>query len=63
MYMYTYRPTGGVLGFTRETVIAFTTNIESHEYVRRTQNTPEHPQASSTDDVGCLFSIMRDNFI
>ena len=58
--MYTYRPTGGVLGFTRETVIALTTNIESREYVRRTQNTPEHPRASSTDDVECLFSIMRD---
>ena len=58
--LYTYRPTGGVLGFTCETVIALTTNIESREYVRRTQNTPEHPRASSTDDVECLFSIMRD---
>lgn len=54
----------GVLGFTRETVIALTTNIESREWKRREYanlgHVPEHPRASSTDDVECLFSIMRD---
>lgn len=57
--MYT-RPTKGVLGFTRETVIALTTNIESCEYVCRNHHHPEHPRASTTDDVECLFIIMRD---
>ena len=54
----------GVLGFTRETVIALTTNIESREWKRREYanlgHVQEHPRASSTDDVECLFSIMRD---
>ena len=53
-----------MLGFTRETVIALTTNIESREWKRReyafSGHSQEHPRASSTDDVECLFSIMRD---
>ncbi|XP_064406629.1 uncharacterized protein LOC135351537 [Halichondria panicea] len=54
------RPTKGVLGLTRETVIALTTNIESREWRRRENRDPEHPRASTTDDVECIFSIMRD---
>ena len=54
----------GILGLTRETVIALTTNIESREWKRReyanSGHAQEHPRASSTDDVECLFSIMRD---
>ena len=54
----------GLLGFSRETVIALTTNIESCEWKRREYATlghvQEHPRASSTDDVERLFSIMRD---
>ena len=45
---------------TRETIIALTTNIESREWRRRENREPEHPRASTTDDVECLFSIMRD---
>ena len=41
-------------------MVALTTNIESREYVRQTHRDLEHPRASSTDDVECLFSIMRD---
>ena len=49
-----------MLGLTRETVIALTTNIESREWRRRENRDPEHPRASTTDDVECIFSIMRD---
>ena len=45
---------------TRETIIALTTNIESREWRRREGIEPEHPRVSTTDDVECLFSIMRD---
>lgn len=37
-----------------------TTNIESREWRRREHREPENPRASTTDDVECLFSIMRD---
>ena len=60
----THTHTDRVLGFSRETVIALTTNIESREWKRRKYVTmghvQEHPCSSSTDDVKCLFSIMRD---
>ena len=54
----------GVLGLTRETVIALTTDIESREWERReyaaSGHMQENPRASTTDDVECFFSIMRD---
>lgn len=49
-----------VLGFSRETVIALTTGIESVEWRRRYSSQPENPRAGTTDDVECMFSIMRD---
>ena len=49
-----------VLGLTRETVIALTTNIESVEWKRRNSSQPENPRAGTTDDVECMFSILRD---
>ena len=59
-----YRPIKGVRGFSRETVVALLTNIDSQEYIRRQyseQNEmPEHPRASSTDDVECFFSILHN---
>ncbi len=49
---------------TRETLAALTTTIESREWMRRerAQNglPPEQPRATSTDDVECFFSIMRN---
>ena len=61
--IFVFRKTN-VLGFTRETVIALTTNIESMEWKRRhsaNNNLPfENPRSSTTDDVECMFSIMRD---
>lgn len=50
----------GIRGFSRETLIAVTTNIESQEY-RRCENAiigwEEHPRASTRDDVECFFSL------
>ncbi|OWF45548.1 hypothetical protein KP79_PYT07067 [Mizuhopecten yessoensis] len=65
-YDFTYidvnRPMDNIRGFTRETFIEITTNIESQE-VRRLQNAefgyPEHPRAATTDDVECFFSLTR----
>ncbi|XP_065899778.1 uncharacterized protein [Dysidea avara] len=58
------RSISGVRGFSRETLIALAPNIESREWRRnynRGLNIPaEHPRASSTDDVECFFSVLRD---
>lgn len=60
-----YRPISGVRGFTRETVIAVSTNIEGREFRRRKvaemDGTPDNSRASTTDDVECFFSVFRDN--
>ncbi len=54
----------GILGFTRESLIATTTNIESREWKRQSNANAgipsEHPRASTTDDVECFFSVLRD---
>ena len=59
-----YRPITGVCGFSRETLIAVTADIESREqkYAKNLEEglKTEHPRASTTDDVECMFSIMRD---
>ena len=58
-----YRSVNGK-GFSRETTTALIANIESTEWVRRqrvnSNLNPEHPRASTTDDVECFFSVMRD---
>lgn len=44
--------------------MAVLTNIESQEYRRRETSTqhevPEHPRASSSDDVECFFSVLHN---
>lgn len=49
------RPLKGIRGFTREIIVALIANIESQEKRRADCETkqlpPEHPRASSTDDV------------
>ena len=59
-----FRSLSDVLGFSRETLVAVITNIEGREWHRRAcvcdNRLPEHPRASSTDDVECFFSMMRD---
>lgn len=58
------RSISNVRGFTRETLIAVTTTIESREWIRRRNARkklpPEHPRASTTDDVECFFSLTRN---
>ena len=52
-------------GFSRETIVALAANIESREwrrgYLIEKNLPPEHPRASTTDDVECLFSVLRDS--
>ena len=64
LYCSVYRSINGVRGFSRETQIAVAANIESREWRRKYNhecNIPvEHPRASSTDDVECFFSVLRD---
>lgn len=54
------RPVAGIWGFSRETVVEVTTNIESQE-LRCTQNREigyeEHPRAAETDDLESYFCI------
>lgn len=56
------RPVKGICGFSRETVVAVTTNIESIEF-RRRQNVEigyeEHPRAGTTDDVEAFFALLH----
>ena len=67
-WMYTLttffcRDLSNILGFSKETLVAVVTNIEGREWRRRqfcNLREPEHPRASSTDDVECMFSILRD---
>ncbi len=63
-YLCIYREVNNIRGFTRETLSALLVNIESREWRRQfnAENTipPEHPRASTTDDVECFFSVLRD---
>ena len=53
-----------MLGFTREIVYALVTGIESVEWKRRDYSAIgreiENPRSGTTDDVECMFSVMRD---
>lgn len=59
------RSISNILGFSKETLVALTTNIEGREWHRREvmngNRKQEHPRASTTDDVECFFSMMRDS--
>lgn len=58
------RPIKGIQGLTREVIVALIANIESQEDRRQRVDTcgllPEHPRASSTDDVEGFFSIIHE---
>ena len=60
LYYFTFRPVDCIRGFSRETLVEMTTNIESQEH-RRRQNGEigyaEHPRAGGTDDLETFFSI------
>ena len=46
----------------KETLVAVIVNIEGREWCQRMNRTktPEHPRASTSDDVECFFSMMRN---
>ena len=60
--VYFYRPVKELCGFSRETVITVTSNIESMEF-RRCQNGEvgyaEHPRAGTTDDVEAIIAFFH----
>ena len=61
-HFYFCRPIKGICGFSRETVIAVTSNIESMEHRRRETwriGYPEHPRAGTSDDVEAFISLLH----
>lgn len=55
-----FRPVDHIRGFSRETVIEVTTNIESQEMRRHENGTigyAEHPRAGGTDDLETFFGL------
>ena len=58
------RPINDVRGLTRETLIGLVADLETRQWRRSfllAHNLPpEHPRSSTTDDVECFFSVMRD---
>ena len=59
-FFFSLRPVDCIRGFSRETLVEMTTNIESQEYCRRLNNEigyAEHPGAGGTDDLETFFSI------
>lgn len=56
------RPVDCVRGFSRETLVELTTNIESQEHRRRINcelGYAEHPRAGVTDDLETLFAMFH----
>ena len=57
-------PLQNVRGLTRETLVAITADIETRLWPSKFLSSqglpPEHPRSSTTDDVECFFSILRD---
>ena len=64
MHAHTFRDISRMQGLTREVVVALIANVESRNW-RDSYSTEhgialEHPRSSTTDDVECFFSILRD---
>ena len=62
MYLFLTRPIKGICGFSMETLIAVTTNIESIEYCPRESERigyPEHPRAGTSDDIQAFISLLH----
>jgi len=58
---FCFRPAKGVCGFSRETVIAIVSNVESMENRRESLviGHKEHPCAGSTDGVEAFFALLH----
>lgn len=60
--LYFLRPVKDICGFSRETVIAVTTNIESMEFRRRQIGDigyEEHPRTGTTDNVEAIIAFLH----
>ena len=59
-----YRSVSGIRGLTRECPIALTADIVTRNYRQEFNSShgmpPEHPRSSTTDDIECFFSVLRD---
>ena len=59
-----YRSVSGIRGLTRECLIALTADIVTINYRQEFNSShgmpPEHPRSSTTDDIECFFSVLRD---
>ena len=59
-----YSPIKNVRGLTRETLVAVTADIETRlwrsKFLSSQGHPPEHPRSSTTDDIECFFSVLRD---
>lgn len=64
--MFTHRSIKGICGFTRELIVGLIANLESRE-IRRQEYLerglpPEHPRASSSDDVEGFVALLHEMF-
>lgn len=63
--MLVYREIAGIRGLTREVVNALCADIESrewrHTFLESQGLPPAHPRSSTSDDVECFFSILRES--
>ena len=61
-FLINNRPVKDICGFSQETVVAITTNIESMEF-RRCEGSKigyeEHPRAGTSDDVECFIALLH----
>ena len=61
LYIYLYRDVSNICGFTKQVLIALIADIETREWRRQLDfERREHPRSSTTDDVECSFSVMKD---
>lgn len=57
------RPIKGIKGFTKEIIIAITTNVESQEKRRKENHLlAKHPRASTADDVEGFIANLHQMF-
>ena len=54
----------GIRELTRECLVAITADIETRNYRQEFNSSrgipPENPRSSTTDDIECFFSVLRD---
>ena len=58
-----YSPIKSVRGLTRETLVAIETRLWRSKFLSSPGLPPEHPRSSTTDDIECFFSVLRDTVV